>query len=125
MTNSGHGIPCKDCTAHSGIVSDTGSSYQELGCLRHRFEEYEAAREDAHGKLHERINEVVKSKTSVKLFMWVVGGILTSMIVVSGFLWNSVKASEVANQTIHKETSEQMFDISADIRVIKSELKNK
>jgi len=67
----------------------------------------------------------VKSKTSIRLFMWIVGGTLTAMIIVSAFLWDGIKTNESVNRVFHKEVGEKMSDISADIRVIKSELKNK
>ena len=123
VANDIHGVPCKDCTAHSGVATSSESAQHEIKCLRKRFDEIDGAGDKAHGVLHRRIDEVVKSKLSIKFFMSIIGAILGAMIIVSGFLWNSIKTSEAAAQVFHKEIGEQMTDISVDVRVIKSELK--
>lgn len=123
MSNGDQGIPCPDCTAHSGHATATADIKQEVKCLRKRFDEIDEAKDRSHGLLHKRITEVMRAKISLKLFMWVVGGVLGSMVLVSGFMWNGIKALEDENRVFHKEVGDKMTDISVDLRVIKSELK--
>ena len=119
MTNGDQGVPCPDCTAHSGQASGASSTKKELVCLRKRFDEIEDSKDKSHGELHERINDIMKSKTSVKLFMWVVGTILGAMVIVSSFLWDGIKTAEAADQVFQKEIGNRMTEISIDIGVIK------
>ena len=119
MTNGDQGVPCKDCTAHSGQAGGASNTKQELDCLRKRFDEIENSKEESHSDLHERINEIMKSKTSVRLFMWVVGGILGAMIIISSFLWDGIKTAEAADCDFRKEIGDRMTEISIDIGVIK------
>lgn len=117
-----HGKPCDDCKAHSGIVTSAKNAEQQIFCLSQKVEQIESERESAHKNIHRRIDEMEKSKTSNKTFIWIVGLILGAIVLVSGFLWESTKEAAASNKDFHEKVGDKMLEMAIDIQVIKTEL---
>jgi hypothetical protein len=75
--------------------------------------------------INERIDDLMSTKTSLKLFCWVVGLVLGALVLVSSFLWNGTKAAEASNKAIQSEVRDKMTEMSIDLQCIKRELENK
>jgi hypothetical protein len=106
MDNGGAGEPCKDCGAHSGMATIREVKEMEESAYR-----------------------AISSKLSLKIFMWIIAGICSFVVLLNWLQWNSVRAADIRSREIHLDVSNQMKDatkeisrMSQDIAVIKEKV---